>query len=226
MEKFVINLSENSHSMKRVNLFENFLFELMNLNNIEKMKKKSEDQLQILKAIGELNIIKKAQNLKNFPKDEIASLILKQFDRSYKNFEPAKVASDGNCFYRSISKALYGVEAYYHEIKYRTIVELLLNIEKYSDYGYLGEDNLKWLKIFSRGPDSNDDAKKILEFVIIDSIKKNRWAGVYHFYAASNALKINIQPIFPTVDYGKATMSDANKFLNNLILCDGTSQGM
>ena len=70
------------------------------------------------------------------------------------------------------------------------------------------------------------DAKKILEFVIIDSIKKNRWAGVYHFYAASNALKINIQPIFPTVDYGKATMSDANKFLNNLILCDGTSQGM
>ena len=61
--------------------------------------------------------------------------------------------------------------------------------------------------------------------MIKDSIKKDHWAGFFHFYAASNVLKIDIQQVFPAIDYEKETFSDASKFLNNLVKCEDKSQG-
>ena len=83
---------------------------------------------------------------------------------------------------------------------------------------------MKLVKILSRGSDQIHDEKEI-KFVILDSIKKDHWAGVYHFYAASNALKKKIQQVSPSIDYRKENFSDVNKFLNNIIKCDDTSQG-
>ncbi len=64
-----------------------------------------------------------------------------------------------------------------------------------------------------------------LRNVILYWIKEYNWAGVYHFYAASNALCVDIEQIYLSVDVRSS--SSVNKFLNNIIKCDNNNiQGM
>lgn len=58
--------------------------------------------------------------------DPIASELLKATDYNSRNdFIPVCINGDGNCLYRAISKALYGVEDLHLEIRLRTLMEMI-----------------------------------------------------------------------------------------------------
>lgn len=66
--------------------------------------------------------INKFSNTKlEFRQDEISSIILA--NSNINDLEPCIIATDGNCLFRSVSKALYGTENYHEEIRFRCVFE-------------------------------------------------------------------------------------------------------
>ena len=50
------------------------------------------------------------------------------------SFYPCHVQGDGNCQFRSASISLLGVETYHEEVRARTIIEMIMNTDKYLDW--------------------------------------------------------------------------------------------
>jgi len=48
------------------------------------------------------------------------------------NYSPRAVSSDGNCFYRAMSLALYGTEQYHRYLRVKTALEMIANPALYT----------------------------------------------------------------------------------------------
>ena len=114
---------------------------------------------------------------------------------SLKTHVPVIVSADGNCFYSSLSKFLYGDEAFYVEIKERVLMEMIINFKVLSKEIYLGEENYKWLRILSKNSENlGNDGKLILHKVIIFSLPNDQNAGVWHLFDSARSLNVDIEP--------------------------------
>ena len=115
-----------------------------------------------LKQISKYNVIKKRAIL--FSKTDLIGFTTLDILRKFSEIEldllkPVKISGDGNCLYRSISKAMYGSENFHSEIRYRTGIELFLNIENFLDQNVA---NLTLIDNISSKSRSSKSSREIL----------------------------------------------------------------
>lgn len=138
---------------------------------------------------------------------------------------PVHVEGDGNCLFRAISRALYGSEEYHLEIRYRTLVEFVLNKDELiKQMCSLFPDNIpNWFHVCA--PLSNNlSFEETFVQMIKDCAKPTSFSTLIHIYGSAQALKIDIDQIYPS-----ATPISKNSmiaFLNQTIEClDRNIQG-
>ena len=115
-------------------------------------------------------------------------------------FVPLETLGDGSCFFRSISKQIYGDESLHEELRLRAIVELALN-ESY----YLSDEELcdriraqEWT-FRGNGADSMDPV--VLMTVFREEVKAtcnlSTYASFWHLQAIANVLNRKIKSVYP-----------------------------
>lgn len=100
---------------------------------------------------------------------------------------PLKIGADGNCFYRSLSQALFG-----HE-EYHLLIRLLSSIEIMENRNYYDTKSRDYIDLI------NDD--RVIHYnynVLCRSVTTpGKYADMLTFFAASSALGIKIQSYYP-----------------------------
>ena len=122
------------------------------------------------------------------------------------NICPLKVYGDGNCFYRALSKAIFGHEGRHTELRVMTVLELVKNTRKYASQA-------TYDKMCSNPPSvqyvvetSVSDRSlvpgnflKSIQNETLSSIKSGEYCSLIHFFAVANALNHPIYSIYPTI---------------------------
>ena len=124
------------------------------------------------------------------------SKYLKNQILTQKSFYPITVDSDGNCFFRSISKVLYGSEENHHEIRYRTAIELIINYQKYLQCEYIPDEHFRWVCLLAPSSRLSNLNEEIYKKEVLSICKTGIWTSLLPFYGASNALHKDIQPVY------------------------------
>ena len=123
---------------------------------------------------------------------------------------PIMVGADGNCFFRSLSVLLFGVEDLHVELRVRIVVCMATE-----ERLFLSGD--VWCPSF----EVNLSPVKVMEMTVLTSaasqvsstqdafrqevmavVKAGSFAGLWEFFAASRALKRPIQSVFPSLGWG------------------------
>lgn len=145
--------------------------------------------------------INKFSNTKlEFRQDEISSIILA--NSNINDLEPCIIATDGNCLFRSVSKALYGTENYHEEIRFRCVFELTENLDLYLDKtNYDNEFYVDLLGTISPSSRVNRTDRQIFEEEIIRCSKLKEWGSSLMIFGICNALKININQVYPRKNF-------------------------
>jgi hypothetical protein len=112
------------------------------------------------------------------------------------DFRPLTTIGDGNCLYRSVSKALTGVEEYHVLLRLKTAIEMILNRSSY-DTGLPKNDFLNEFTI-STSPYAD---------LVQRAMTIYAYCEMAHLYAISAALKQPIQSYYPPQQIRE--MSDA-----------------
>ena len=137
------------------------------------------------------------------------------------NIFPVQIVGDGNCLFRSLSVLLYGEEEHHLEMRVRTIVEMLIDIDyMLSDeimtlkYGTMEKrlDDIMALtqlsdKLFKRTDVTNfENDKKVMKNILMkiigSSTKLHEWSGIWHIAAAARAINTSIICIYPSYTVG------------------------
>ena len=114
---------------------------------------------------------------------------------------PSKIYGDENCFFRALSKYVYGSEAYHSEMRVRIVLEMVHNEDLYTSNEHLNlmseyqVNNL--VKELHEHSMPNDIHR--FEDYVISMLKPATWAGLWHFFAAANCLKKPIRSVYPNV---------------------------
>ena len=130
------------------------------------------------------------------------------------DYVPVKVRGDGNCFFRALSRLVYGDEQYHLEMRCRITMDCVKNIDKYTDHNYLMRGaphyahkkcpNIAGIYCNYSGVRNIDD-RDLTQRGIIDVFKENtlrirknnEYSDIWHFHSAANVLNRKIFMIFP-----------------------------
>ena len=130
------------------------------------------------------------------------------------DYVPVKVRGDGNCFFRALSRLVYGDEQYHLEMRCRIVMDCVKNIDKYTNHNYLmrGAPHYEHKKCpniaaiyCSYSGVRNIDDRDLTQRGIIDVFKENtlrirknnEYSDIWHFHSAANVLNRKIFMIFP-----------------------------
>ena len=143
--------------------------------------------------------------------DEVAvSNLPNDLPKEFKDFLPVCTEADGNCFFRTLSRLVYGSECRHIEMRCRIVVDLVTNFEKYASHEYLmrgachnysKSSNFhigSLYSIYSGVQDDNGSVTSALEQHIMKIRKNKQYASVWEFHAAANVLNAQIYGVFPT----------------------------
>ena len=132
------------------------------------------------------------------------------------SFYPCLIDSDGNCMFRAVSMSLWGVETYHEELRARTIIEMIVNADKYLDSDLLNSmlenpiyevenngdhpDLITFLaNMTSSSKDITGNGKVLCQEIVRLSILSQS-GSCWHLFAMSNALKIKIHQFYPNIN--------------------------
>ena len=115
-------------------------------------------------------------------------------------FVPLDTLGDGSCFFRSISKQIYGDESLHEELRLRAIVELALNESYYlSDEELCDRIRAQERTLRGNGAESIDPV--VLMIVFREEVKAtcnlSTYASFWHLQAIANVLKRKIKSVYP-----------------------------
>ena len=112
-----------------------------------------------------------------------------------------KIYADRNCFFRALSKYVYGSEEYHSKMRVQIKLEMVHNEDLYTSNEHLNPiseyqvNNLvKELREHSMPIDINR-----FEDYVISTLKPATWVGLWHFFAATNCLKKPIRGVYSNV---------------------------
>jgi len=130
------------------------------------------------------------------------------------DYVPVKVRGDGNCFFRALSRLVYGDEQYHLEMRCRITIDCVKNIDNYTNHNYLMRGaphsahkkcpNIAAIYCSYSGVPNIDD-RDLTQRGIIDLFKENtlrirrdkEYSDIWHFHSAANVLNRKIFMIFP-----------------------------
>ena len=160
------------------------------------------------------------------------------------DYVPVEVQGDGNCFFRALSRLVYGDEQYHLEMRCRIIMDCVKNIDKYTNHDYLMRGvpyhahkkcpNIASIYCAYSGVGNVDD-RDLTERGIIDVFKENtlriredkKYCDIWHFHSAANVLNRKIWAIFPQqgnfrsssrVDFNRAFLPNTPNLKNEFCL--------
>ena len=121
---------------------------------------------------------------KKFKVDDVAVQLLGGREKL-----PAGVRADGNCFYHSLSLAVFGdPDVATTELRFRVALELLIHNEWYFDK-YVNDVNEE-LQVVA--PDFKDEAQEVCRL--------GSWASAWCIPAAASVLSCEVQSVYPTAN--------------------------
>lgn len=132
---------------------------------------------------------------------------------------PVKIGADGNCLYRSLSKALYGNENFHVELRYRVIVEMVFQKDRFLKASRNKEYETNFLDHLSPEPDSYQSTPEtiydtqVLNATYLSGIKA--YSSVWHVFSSSQALLITVKQLYPFMKRNANT--NMIKFMNRSI---------
>ena len=155
-----------------------------------------------------------------------------------KHCVPIKVGADGNCFFRSLSRLVYGDEEYHLEMRCRIIMDCVENIDKYTSHDYLmrganhaHKEGANIASIYCDYSGVNNVVEKGIRDVFMEDIlriRKNKaYCDIWHFHSAANVLNSKIVAIFPDennvrynlrVDFNRPFLPSTPNFKNQFCL--------
>ena len=137
------------------------------------------------------------------------------------NIFPVKIIGDGNCLFRSLSMVVFGSENFHIEMRARTIIEMLTEIDYMLSDEIMtlryGRMEMKLTKIMALSQLSDtlykstdctnyDKDKKVMEKILMriigSSTRLNDWSGVWHIAAAARAIDTPVVCIYPSDKVG------------------------
>ena len=134
--------------------------------------------------------------------DNVSVKILEKFHPLLlESFRPIRIIGDGNCFYRSISRAMFDTEDHHLHIRLLTAIEIFIFPE------YYDTTHAEY-----KGP-MNDCSILFEEYQteVKSSCTPGRYAGILHFYAASAALRVCLRSYCPPVMHEHFLTTPLNK---------------
>jgi hypothetical protein len=114
---------------------------------------------------------------------------------------PIKIYGDGNCFFRVLSKYIYGCEKHHKEMRVRVVLEMVQNEDIYDNneqLNLMSEYQVKNL-VKKLREHSTPDGIHSYEDYVISTFKLATWVGLWHFFAAANCLQTPVRSIYPDV---------------------------
>lgn len=150
--------------------------------------------------------------------DRVCHSLLMQSNISLVDMTPVHVEGDGNCLYRAISRALYGSEEHHLEIRYRTLVELVINKDELTQKmcSLFSGNTPNWFHVCA--PNSNNlSFEETIVQMIKDCATPTSFSTLIHIYGAAQALKIDIDQIYPSAT--RVSKDSMIAFLNETIEC-------
>lgn len=180
--------------------FINALDELSKIEDIQLLKFKV---LQQLEKLCSYNLIRK-KNIVKGKEDRVDNITKKIYSNTTINLDeliPVEISGDGNCFYRSLGKALYSNEAVHAEIRYRIVADLILNFDRYLSFNNSIEEGI--YRNFT-SPSSKYTSEP--DVIFLEEIKRatnlNSWSSSWHIFGAAQALKVDINEYHPKISKG------------------------
>lgn len=132
--------------------------------------------------------------------DSITKSIIAKLNLNLFELTPISIIGDGNCFYRSVSKALYGKEDYHYEVRFRTLVEMVLRKDEFLDYSSKNKfANIDFFHNLSPGVDGLDTST-VFDNQTFECSKISGWATIWHIFAAAQAFSIDIHQVYPSTN--------------------------
>lgn len=141
---------------------------------------------------------------------------------------PKAIAGDGNCLFRSASVIAYGNESHHIEMRLRTSIELLTNLEYYLNTNSMfnSDDNLLlfWLANFSASNELSylnmhiaSNCRTVLMDCITQALTLNTWVGFWHVIALASVLGVPLRSVYPSSSVGISNNSNVRYVLNRTI---------
>ena len=206
--------------------FFNAIVELNRLKNFEQIKNKTNEQLV---ELSQFSLIRKTDVFFSGEDmfDKRTENLLVNCNKS-ERLIPVTIGADGNCFYRSLSKALYGNENFYVELRYRVIVEMIFQKDRFLKETRIKEYETNFLDHLCPEPDSyKSTPETIYDTQVLNATYQSglkAYSSVWHVFASSQTLLVTIKQLYPCMKRNANT--DMIKFMNRSIQnLDKISQG-
>lgn len=133
-------------------------------------------------------------------------------DKYKHNYLPVSVESDGNCFFRSLSRFVYGVQSRHMEIRCRIVLDSVINFRNYTNNEYLvrgsSQDRRGHIGLlycdYCGVPNSKyavtdlSGIEDVLKKDIMRIRKDKEWADIWQMHSAANVLNSQITALYPT----------------------------
>lgn len=137
---------------------------------------------------------------KKYVKDQVSLILYNYIEETYL---PVRVQGDGNCLFRAISLSLFGNQNWHIELRYRTIVELFLKkaeFLKFADEFTSKHYNNNWFTYLVPCSETEPTDEYIYNQEIKLGSGLGSFSSIWHLFGAAQALKINIQQLYPKKD--------------------------
>ena len=179
-------------------------------DRLQVIVKKEVDQLPSLSDcfIGDIAVDR--DQVDTVANKHIRSDILQRFNVHY----PICIELDGNCFCRSISQLVYGSEDHHVEMRYRIVIDSVLNLKNYTDH----DDLMRCVKHVHKNCSNiagyyccyscvknvgnQDQSLKGIQFVFREDVmricKLKEYCGPWQLHSAANVLALKLVMTFPS----------------------------
>ncbi|CAF1072787.1 unnamed protein product [Brachionus calyciflorus] len=148
-----------------------------------------------LKDLDDFKVLK----TKNDLIDRVSRNLLIKSKFELFDLTPVAIRGDGNCLYRSLSKALYGDQQYHFEVRYRTLVEMVMRKEEFLKFSeeITVQSKTYWLYHLSPGSDGLSPEHNYVN-QLFECSKIDAWSTFWHVFAAAQCFMIDIHQVYPT----------------------------
>lgn len=152
-------------------------------------------------------------------------------DDANTDYIPVETEPDGSCFFRALSRIVYGVQNRHLEMRCRVVIDSVLNFDAYTDDDYLLEGSNRkpsghialwycdWCGVPNTQNLPRDESslqthiKNVYTKEILRVCHENTWASVWQIHAAANLMKSKINMLYPVkkVKRGTDVRDDFNR---------------
>ena len=140
---------------------------------------------------------------------------------------PVEILPDGNCFFRSLSRLVYGTRDKHIEMRSRIVIDSFVNFSKYTDHSYLMlnatnthnkcHDICEYYCAYSgvTNVGKRDTHTKGIQFVLREDIMRIRFerehADIWQIHSAANVLGMKLLMVFPDRNIRSDVRADMNR---------------